>query len=59
VRGWLRVPRLEHELDKQIAAIELVNDLTLVTRNGADFSGTGVSCGHRFEHAEFWPVSNS
>jgi len=29
----LRVPHPEHELDKQIAAIALVNDLTVVTRN--------------------------
>ncbi len=42
VWGRLRVPHPEHELDKQIAAIALVNDLTVVTRNGADFSGTGV-----------------
>ncbi len=40
--GRLRVPRPEHELDKQIAAIALVNDLTVVTRNTADFAGTGV-----------------
>lgn len=42
VWGRLRVPRPEHELDKQIAAIALVNDLTVVTRNSADFEGTGV-----------------
>jgi toxin FitB len=42
VWGRLRVPHPEHELDKQIAAIALVNDLTVVTRNTADFSGTGV-----------------
>ncbi len=42
VWGRLRVPRPEHELDKQIAAIALVNDLTVVTRNTADFVGTGV-----------------
>lgn len=42
VWGRLRTPRPEHPLDKQIAAIALVNDLTVVTRNTADFSGTGV-----------------
>ncbi len=40
--GRLRVPRPEHELDKQIAAIALLHDLTVVTRNTADFAGTGV-----------------
>jgi len=42
VWGRLRVPNPENELDKQIAAIALVNDLTVVTRNTADFEGTGV-----------------
>jgi toxin FitB len=42
VWGRLRVPHPEHELDKQIAAIALVNGLTVVTRNVADFSGCGV-----------------
>ena len=40
--GRLRVPNPEHELDKQIAAIALLNDLTVVTRNTADFKVTGV-----------------
>ena len=35
VWGRLRVPNPEHGLDKQIAAIALVNDLTVVTRNAA------------------------
>lgn len=42
VWGRLRVPNPGHELDKQIAAIALVNDLTVVTRNTADYEGTGV-----------------
>lgn len=50
MRGWLRVPRLEHEVDKQIAAIALVNDLTLVTRNGADSAAPGSAVGHALDH---------
>lgn len=42
VWGRLRVPHAEHDLDKQIAAIALVNGLTVVTRNTADFAGTGL-----------------
>ena len=42
VWGRLRVPNPEHALDKQIAAIALLHDLTVVTRNSTDFAGTGV-----------------
>lgn len=42
VWGALRVPHHENELDKQIAAIALVNDLTVVTRKTAHFASTGV-----------------
>jgi len=42
VWGKLRVPRSEHELDKQIAAIALVYDLVVVTRNVGHFESTGV-----------------
>lgn len=38
----LRVPHHENALDKQIAAIALVYDLTLVTRNTKDVIATGV-----------------
>lgn len=42
VWGRLRVPNPENELDKQIAAIALVHDLVVVTRNVNDFATTGV-----------------
>jgi predicted nucleic acid-binding protein len=42
VWGRLRVPNALNELDKQIAAIALVHDLTVVTRNLARFADTGV-----------------
>ena len=46
--GHLRVPDPSHALDKQIAAIAFVNDLTLVTRNIADFAGSGVKLANPF-----------
>jgi toxin FitB len=42
VWGRLRVPHPENELDKQIAAIALIHDLTVVTRNAVHFESTGV-----------------
>ena len=32
----------QHSIDKQIAAIALMHDLTIVTRNTSHFSGTGA-----------------
>jgi predicted nucleic acid-binding protein len=49
VWGHLRVPDPAHALDKQIAAIARVNDLTLVTRNVADFEGCGVKLANPFQ----------
>jgi predicted nucleic acid-binding protein len=42
VWGRLSVPHHENLLDKQIAATALIYDLTVLTRNVADFEGTGV-----------------
>jgi toxin FitB len=49
VWGHLRVPDPDHAIDKQIAAIALVNDLTLVTRNVTDFEGSGVRLANPFQ----------
>ena len=43
VWGRLRVPDPQHAIDKQIAVIALLHDLTVVTRNTADFAGCGVA----------------
>lgn len=43
VWGRLRVPDPNNALDKQIAAIALVHDLIVVTRNTKDFEGMGLS----------------
>ena len=41
--GRLRVPDPSQAIDKQTAAIALLHDLTLVTRNTADVANTGVA----------------
>ena len=42
VWGRLLSPSPQHPIDKQIAAIGLIYNLTVVTRNTADFARTGV-----------------
>jgi predicted nucleic acid-binding protein len=49
VWGGLMSPQNHHPIDKQIAAIALIHDLTVVTRNTADFAGTGVTLLDPFE----------
>lgn len=48
VWGRLMSPHHEHPVDKQIAAIALIHDLTVVTRNVDDFRGTGVGLNNPF-----------
>jgi predicted nucleic acid-binding protein len=48
VWGRLLSPRHEHPIDKQIAAIALIHDLTVVTRNIDDFHGTGTKTSNPF-----------
>ena len=47
--GRLRVPDPGHALNKQIAAIALINDLTVVSRNLVDFQGMAVRVKNPFE----------
>ena len=46
--GHLRVPNPHNELDKLIAATALIYDLTVVTRNIADFKDTGAKLHNPF-----------
>jgi len=48
VWGKLMSPHHANPIDKQIAAIALIYDLTVVTRNVDDFSGTGVTVKNPF-----------
>ncbi len=48
VWGRLMSPYPEHAIDRQIAAIALIHDLTVVTRNVDDFRGTGVAIKNPF-----------
>jgi predicted nucleic acid-binding protein len=45
----------EHLLDKQIAAIVLLHDLTVATRNSGDFAATGVALLFPFDDANGQP----
>ncbi len=47
--GKLRAPHPENALDKLIAATALIHGLTVVTRNGKDFSKTGVNTVNPFD----------
>lgn len=49
VWGRLMSPHPEHPIDKQIAAIALIHNLAVVTRNVDDFRGTGVEITNPFE----------
>ena len=49
VWGKLMSPHNQNALDKQIAAIALIHDLTVVTRNTDDFRGMGVLLENPFE----------
>lgn len=42
--GKLMSPSSQHPIDKQIAAIALIYDFTVVTRNTDDFESTGARC---------------
>ena len=48
VWGRLMSPLHEHPVDKKIAAIALIHDLTVITRNVAVFRGTGVGMSNPF-----------
>ena len=43
-------PNHQHPIDKQIAAIALIYDLKVITRNLEDFRGTGVELINPFVH---------
>ncbi|MEB3184683.1 MAG: hypothetical protein VKM97_02240 [Cyanobacteriota bacterium] len=53
--GRLRVPDPHHAIDKQIAAIALLHDLTVVTRNTSDVAGCGTRLLNPFSAAGAGP----
>ena len=50
VWGRLMSSNHQHPIDKQIAAIALIDDLKVVTRNLENFQGTGVELINPFVH---------
>ena len=48
VWGRLMALQPQHPVDKQIAAIALIHDLTIVTRNVPDYEGTGARIANPF-----------
>lgn len=48
VWGKLMSPHPQHPIDKQIAAIALIHNMTVVTRNVDDFERTGVQLKNPF-----------
>lgn len=48
VWGKLMSPHPQHPIDKQIAAIALIHNMTVVTRNVVDFEQTGVQLENPF-----------
>jgi toxin FitB len=50
--GRLRVPHSENPLDKQIAAVALIYDLIVVTRNVEHFEPSGVRLHNPFTESE-------
>ena len=49
VWGTLMASGPQHPIDKQIAAIALIHNLTIVSRNVADFKGLGAAIYNPFE----------
>ncbi|MDO9050966.1 MAG: type II toxin-antitoxin system VapC family toxin [Methylotenera sp.] len=48
VWGKLMSPHPQHPIDKQIASIALIHNMTVVTRNVVDFESTGVQLENPF-----------
>lgn len=57
VQAWSRMPGTNEQnlIDKQIAAVAVVYDLTLVTRNTGHFSGTGAKLLNPFSGVSVGP----